>query len=220
MRRSLMLLALLVSVSLGGQALAQDRVYRWTDAEGHVHYSDKPRAPDAPEAKPAPAEAKDQALLDQAQQAFAAGNVEAVAALFRYFEEIVGARDAATDRKLVGYFLGSVKEGFGRPVAFETAQASSLKYVSTRIESAAADQWNASECLFKTYGLKTVFVEGETRRPAELAVTVCTGPRVETAALRQIEFRFTNPDAGTAQKLQTVLAQLMGEARRLTAPHR
>jgi len=91
---------------------------------------------------------------------------------------------------------------------------------STRIESTFAEQWNASDCLFKTYGLKTVFVEGETRRPAELAVTVCTGPRVETAAVRQIYFRFTNPDAAVAQKLQSVLIRAIAENRRLTTPHR
>ncbi len=113
-----------------------------------------------------------------------------------------------------------MKEGFGRPLAFEAAPTLSLKYLSTRMESASADQWNASDCLFKTYALKTVFVEGETRRPAELVLTVCTGPRVETAALRQIEFRFTNSDTGTAQKLQAVLARLMVEARRLAPPHR
>ena len=95
-----MLLALLVSVSLGEQARAQDRIYQWTDALGHVHYSDAPRPPEASGAKPAPAEAKDQALLDQAQSGLAAGDVKTVSGLFRYFEEIVGARDAATDRKV------------------------------------------------------------------------------------------------------------------------
>ena len=214
-----MLLALLVSVSLGEQAFAQGRIYQWTDAEGHVHYSDAPRPPEASDAMPAPAEAKDKALLDQAQSGLIAGNVDAVSGLFRYFEEIVGARDAATDRKLVGSFLGLVKEGFGRPEAFEAAQTSSLKYLSARIESAGTDQWNGSACLFKDYVLKTVFVEGQTRRPAELVATVCTGPRVETAALKRIEFHFINPDAATAQKLQVLLTRLMGEARRLSTAH-
>ena len=165
MRPSCMLLVLLVGVSLGEQALAQARVYRWTDAEGHVHYSDKPPQP------------------------------------------------------VVGRSLGLVREEFGRSLAFEEMQTSSGRYVSARIESASAQQWNASECLFKTYALKTVFLQGETRQPAELVVTVCTGPQVERAALRQIEFRFPNSDARTMQKVQAVLTRTIADARRLTAPH-
>lgn len=216
-------LSLLLCIALGTPALAQGRIYRWTDAEGRVHYTDTPppvsAEPDAPKALPAPAapaEAKDKALLDQAQQGLAAGNVDALVSLFRYFEEVVSARDAAMDRKMVGYFLGLVKQGFGRAQGFQAARALSPAYVSARIESAAAEQWNTSDCLFKNYMVKTVFSEGANRRPVELLFTVCTGPRVEKATLRQVEFRFTNPDGETSKRTREVLTRTIEEARRLT----
>lgn len=220
-----LLLALLLSLALGEYAFAQGRMYRWTDAEGRVHYTDtpppapaEPPAPKADEPPAAPAEARDRALLDATQRGLAAGNVDAVVSLFRYFEETVGAREAATDRKVVGFFLGLVKAGFGRPGGFEPARGLASKYVSARIESATDEQWNASGCLFKSYALKTVFAEGANRRPAELVVTVCTGSRVEKAALRQIEFRFTDPDGATTQKVRELLRRAIEEARRLSAP--
>ena len=61
-----------------------------------------------------------------------------------------------------------------------------------------------------------MFSEGANRRSAELGITVCTGPQVEAPTLRQIEFRFTNPDGETARKVREVLARAIEEARRLT----
>jgi hypothetical protein len=91
---------------------------------------------------------------------------------------------------LAGMSLGEQALAQARIYRWTDAEGQTLspKYLSTRIESAAAEQWNA-ECLFKTY------------------------------TLRQIEFRFTNPDAGTTQKIRALLTRLMQEARRLTGPH-
>jgi len=115
-------------------------------------------------------------------------------------------------------FLDTVKESFGRPQGFEPTGDPALGYLSTRIESAGAKQWNASDCLFKTYAITTSFVAGDLRRPAELHFTACTGPKINQPALRQIEFRFTKPDASLTSKLQAVMIRTMAEARRMNGP--
>jgi hypothetical protein len=149
-----------------------------------------------------------------------AGDRDAVLGLFEYFEGLVGPGDAATDRRLLGHFLRLLEEEFGRPQTFERVQTLSNRYVSSYVESASDEQWNASPCLFKSHPLKTVFSHGGTTRPAELVVTICTGPHVERPALRQIEFRFVNPDAATGRKVQSILERTVAEARRLTASAR
>jgi hypothetical protein len=212
----LRMLALVVAgTALAHDALAQSGFHKWIDAEGRVHYSDRPRPESDMLAETAVA-ASDQALLNQFEHGLRTGDREAVLGLFRYFEELVGPRDAAVDRRIVGYLLRLMEEEFGRPRAFERSLGVSSRYVSAQVESATDAQWNASACLFKTYGLKTHFAIAETTRPAELVVTVCTGPRIERPALRQIEFRFVNPDVTSARKVQAVLERTMVEARRVT----
>jgi hypothetical protein len=195
---------LLLGMALSSHALAQNRG------------SDGPPS----KASEAPVEARDQSLLDELQQGLSVGDREAVLALFEYFEGLVGPREAATDRQILGHFLRLLDEEFGHPQSFERLQTLSSRYVSAQVESATADQWNASPCLFKSHPLKTVFEYGGTPRPADLIVTICTGPHVERPALRQIEFRFVNPDVATGRKVQSIIQRTVVEARRLTTSDR
>ena len=213
MRRSWVLPAMLLWLAFGDRSLAQTKMYRWVDAEGRVHVTDTPPPPSAG-AHPA-IEPGDQKVLAQIEDGLTAGTIDTVVPLFRYFEEVVGTQEAATDRTVIAYFLGQMQEGFGRAKGFEAVLTPSSRFMSARIESASADQWNASECLYKSYTLKTTMGEGAAVQPAELVVTLCTGPRVEHPTLRQIDYHFTSPDASTAQKIGTVLTRTIGESRRL-----
>jgi hypothetical protein len=214
------LLTLLVGLVLMSHTLAQSGIHKWIDAEGRVHYSDKPKPEADKFAGTSSVEAKDQALLDQFQQGLSTGNREAVVALFRYFEEVVDSRIATADRRIAGYFLRLVEEEFGRPETFFPSQTLSRRYVSTLFESSSDEQWNASACLFKSYVLKTVFGYADSKRPAEVIVTICTGPRIERPMLRQIDLRFVSPDAVTGKKVQFILERATLEARRAVASGR
>jgi len=215
MRRSWLFPAMLLWLAFGDRALAQTRMYRWVDADGRVHVTDTPPPPSA--GAHVPIEPADQAILARLEDGLTAGDVQAVVPLFRYFEEVVGAQEAATDRTVMAYFLNQIQEAFGRAAGFDAVLTPSARFMSARIESASADQWNASECLYKTYTLKTTIGAGETAQPAELVVTLCTGPRVERPTLRQIDYHLTSPTAETPQKIATVLTRTIVESRRLRA---
>ena len=47
----------------------------------------------------------------------------------RYFEELVGPRDAETDRRIVGYVIRLVEEEFWRPYTFDLWPTLSNRYV-------------------------------------------------------------------------------------------
>jgi hypothetical protein len=197
MKTSCILVTALLALSIDTQALAQDHASRASET---------------------PAATAPQGLLEQLLEGLRDGNRETVLTLFEYFEHLVGARDAAADRRIVGYVLELIEQEFGRPQRFERLQAPSTRYMSADVESAADEQWNASPCLFKSFAVGTVFAQSDAMRPVELAVTVCTGPQVERPALRRIEFRFLSPDARTVEKIRSVLERTRAEARRPTIP--
>jgi hypothetical protein len=197
MNTSCILVTLLVGMSIGTQALAQEP---------------------ASKAGEPPAAASHHDVLDRLLEGLRDGNREGVLTLFEYFEPLVGARDAAADRQVVAFFLRLIEEEFGRPDAFARLAAPSIRYVSADIESAADEQWKASPCLFKSYAVGTGLAHSGVTRAVELAVTICTGPQVERAALRRLEFRFVSPTPETVAKVRSVLERATVEARRLITP--
>ena len=79
--------------------------------------------------------------VDQVFEDLARGHPDGVAAVFRYFPDIVGGDEAAKDRGIVRTFAVLVTERLGLVESYETTKSTDNSFVNAYIESANADLW-------------------------------------------------------------------------------
>jgi hypothetical protein len=147
-------------------------------------------------------------VLDAALRAFVTGKDGVVASLFRYFEESVPTREAASDRQIMATFFGLVQHHFGRPAAFDQAQSTSSRFANVFMESATPDLWRNSDCVFRTYAYRTTFQKGPTQRHAEVLIEACLDRQLRPKWLKKVDIHFPNPDDATVRAARQLFKEL------------
>jgi hypothetical protein len=156
--------------------------------------------------------------VHQALEELAQGRPDGVAALFRYFQEAVGADEAAKDQRIVKTFATLVIERLGRVESFEAATSTDPSFVNAFIESANADLWRNSECLFKAYAFRATLAKDGRRRAANVLLDVCVDGQVRPRWLRRLEVRLVRPDQETIDVMRGLFQALEQEIRRVRGP--
>jgi len=141
-----------------------------------------------------------QPFLKDAIAAVRMDDAKRAASLFRYFEESLPAHEVARDRAAVMTWLTMLRDAFGRVQSTEPIRVTSRNFYVLFVEAADPDSWNNSECLFKTYAVRTSFSDGTIVRRAEMFFTLCHDIAVRRTWLRSIRFQFPDPDPTTVQK--------------------
>lgn len=144
------------------------------------------------------------ALLDQASTALTAGDAARLASHFRYFEEPKPAAEALSQQ------LAFIRDRLGRPDRLEPLSSTSSHSFNLSVDSAAPNEWQRSDCVFKEYAFKTSMTLGTTRRPAEVVLDVCYGRTAKKALLRKVDFRFLEPDPKVVETMQVMIQSMLG----------
>lgn len=155
------------------------------------------------------------ASVEQTLAILRAANPDRITELFQYFPEAVGPNEARKDRDVVRSFLALMYKHFGRPQDFRSIGKTTKTFVNVFVESANADVWRNSACLFKSHAFATNFVDGTYRAPAEWLIDFCVDTNGKTIGLRKIDVHFTNPAPDTVARAQSFFKAFQEEVKRI-----